>query len=435
MSDVDPSARRYEEPSPKKQARFVRVRTPPERDRDRILYCSAFQRLAGITQVMPAERGQALHSRLTHSIKVAQVARRLAQRLIEEDPDREARLDPDAVEAAALAHDIGHPPFGHIAEGVLDEFATEHGCDGFEGNAQSFRVVTRLAQRWPDGEDGQQWGLNLTRRTLDGILKYPWMRDGSDPKKRSKWSAYFDDEEAFEWVREGADKDVKSPAADVMDWADDVTYAVHDMEDFFRAGLVPLDRLCTSETERERFCNSFVEGGGLNPRLKQFTEKEVDAAVARTFDLLDFTEPFLGDTLQRQRLRERSSSMVQELMRAFQMDSEYKVTIARKTLAQVAVLKELIWFYVIKRQDLATVQHGQRQVVEALTDACWRACREDTWELFPLLEQEALAVAREPREKARIVVDFIARLTEERAIELHRRLLGVSVPALVGPQL
>ncbi len=435
MPTVDPSARRYEEPTQKRPVRNARMREPAERDRDRILYCSAFQRLAGITQVMPAERGQALHSRLTHSVKVAQVARRLSQRLIEEDPDRRVRLDPDAVEAAALAHDIGHPPFGHIAETVLDEFATEHGCDGFEGNAQSFRVVTRLAQRWPDGDEGEKWGLNLTRLTLDGILKYPWMRDPSDPKKKDKWSAYFDDEDAFVWVREEAEGDAKSPAAEVMDWSDDVTYAVHDMEDFFRAGLVPLDRLCTSETERERFCKSFIEGGVLNPRLRKFSEKEVDAAVSRLFDLLDFTEPFLGDMLQRQRLRERSSSVVQELMRAFTMDSEYQVTIDRKRLAQVAVLKELIWFYVIKRQDLATVQHGQRQVIEALTEACWRACRDNAWELFPLLEQEALSVAREPREKARIVVDFVARLTEERAIELHRRLLGVSVPALVGPQL
>ena len=112
----------------------------------------------------------------------------------------------------------------------------------------------------------------------------------------------IDDEDAFKWVRREAKVDARSPAAEVMDWADDVTYAVHDMEDFFRAGLVPLDRLCTSETERERFRRSFVEGGGLNPRLAKFTEAELDAAVIRLFDLLDFTEPFLGDTLQRQRL-------------------------------------------------------------------------------------------------------------------------------------
>lgn len=428
------SARRYDEPIPKQDAGNSRLRSPGEKDRDRILYCSAFQRLAGITQVMPAERGQPLHSRLTHSIKVAQVARRLAQRLVEDDPDRAEQLDPDSVEAAALAHDIGHPPFGHIAEEVLDEFALEHGCDGFEGNAQSFRVVTRLAQRWPVGADGEEWGLNLSRLTLDGILKYPWLRDISDPKKKRKWSAYSEDKDAFDWVREGGAKDVKSPAAEVMDWADDVTYAVHDMEDFFRAGLVPLDRLCTSRTERDRFRSSFIEEGSLNARLVDFTEEEVDQAVYRLFDLLDFTEPYLGDALQRQRLRERSSSLIRELMRAFQMDSGGQVTIERKRLVQVAVLKELIWFYVIKRQDLATVQHGQREVIKALTKACWSACRRNALELFAPLERDALSGAKKPDERARVVADFIARLTEERAVELHRRLLGVTVPALAGPR-
>jgi dGTPase len=230
----------------------TRRRTAGERDRDRVMYSTAFQRLAGITQVVPVSAGGAAHSRLTHSLKVAQVARRLAQRVTKHNEDWTRELDPDSVEAAALAHDLGHPPFGHIGEEEINAYALLSGAaDGFEGNAQSFRLVTRLAQRWPT-VDGEEFGLNLTRRTLDGLLKYPWLRNADHTERSRKFGAYRADEHAFSWVREARTPERRSPAAAVMDWADDLTYAVHDMEDFFRAGLIPLDRLCTSEIERER---------------------------------------------------------------------------------------------------------------------------------------------------------------------------------------
>jgi dGTPase len=154
-------------------------RSPGQHDRDRILYSAAFQRLAYVTQVTAPESGHVFHNRLSHSLKVAQVGRRNAERLralaqagdlARQAGEMAKSLDPDAVEASCLAHDLGHPPFGHIAEEVLNELAREHvGKDGgFEGNAQSFRLVTRLAQRASGG------GLNLTRQTLDGLLKYPW---------------------------------------------------------------------------------------------------------------------------------------------------------------------------------------------------------------------------------------------------------------------
>lgn len=157
------SPRRVQEPRPSS-------RTETQRDRDRILYSSAFGRLAGITQVASSSPGASFHNRLTHSFKVAQVARRLAERLREEEREVELvdNLDPDAAEAAALGHDTGHPPFGHIAEEVLARAMADAG--GYEGNAQSFRIVCRLAMR-----DPSQPGLNLTPTTLNGMLKYPWL--------------------------------------------------------------------------------------------------------------------------------------------------------------------------------------------------------------------------------------------------------------------
>ncbi|MGB9286651.1 MAG: dNTP triphosphohydrolase, partial [Candidatus Sulfotelmatobacter sp.] len=119
-------------------------RTPAQRDRDRILYSSSFRRLAEVTQVVSASSGYVFHNRLTHSLQVAQVGRRLAEKLCKKYPALTTDLIcPDVVEAACLAHDLGHPPFGHVAEHRLNELAKAYG--GFEGNAQSFRIVSSLA--------------------------------------------------------------------------------------------------------------------------------------------------------------------------------------------------------------------------------------------------------------------------------------------------
>ena len=167
-------------------------RKPTQRDRDRVLYASAFSRLGGVTQVISSEEGHPFHNRLTHSLKVAQIARRIAERLKEKQktPSCISGVDPDACEAAALAHDLGHPPFGHIAEHCLDQLLTKKNTDGdpldsngFEGNAQSFRIVARLAQRRRKFD-----GLNLTRSTLDAILKYPWLRSQTGDVKSPRSS-------------------------------------------------------------------------------------------------------------------------------------------------------------------------------------------------------------------------------------------------------
>ena len=196
-----------------------------QRDRDRILYTTSFRRLARVTQVVSSDEGHVFHNRLTHSLQVAQVGRRIAEKLRREHVPPRVDIDPDVVEAACLAHDIGHPPFGHIAESELNTIAKEHGLkDGFEGNAQSFRIVTRLAM----GSTGN--GLNLTRATLNGILKYPW-RHGQNPEILDKWGVYDSDVEIFDWARElGPAPLQKSIEAELMDWSDDVTYSVHDVD-------------------------------------------------------------------------------------------------------------------------------------------------------------------------------------------------------------
>jgi dGTPase len=207
--------------------------------------------LDGVTQIVRAGEADVFHNRLTHSIKVAQVGRRLAEHCIRRQPQATEfhGLDNEVVEAACLAHDLGHPPFGHIGEATLDEILTcedAHGrCldpEGYEGNAQSFRIVTKLALRFPQCE-----GLDLTRATLCALLKYPWARDtsseGEKAGKSKKWGYYKSEQADFDFCREGVELDMRSLEAELMDWADDIAYSVHDLEDFHRCNFIPWARI------------------------------------------------------------------------------------------------------------------------------------------------------------------------------------------------
>jgi dGTPase len=239
----------------------IDYRSTAQVDRDRILYSTAFLRLAEVTQVVSPDRGYVFHNRLTHSLKVAQLARRIAEKLKKDQSDKSSafQVDPDVAEAAALAHDMGHPPFGHIAEEELNRLTKSAGLpDGFNGNAQSFRIAARLTMGDAvDKESQPMRGLNLTRATLDSILKYPWIY-GENKEEPDKWGAYESEREVFDWARSSWPKGSQQRCveAELMDWADDITYAVHDLVDFYRAGQIPLDRLADNRSEQARFFDS-----------------------------------------------------------------------------------------------------------------------------------------------------------------------------------
>jgi dGTPase len=391
-----------------------------ERDRDRILYSSAFQRLGGVTQVTAPEPGHSFHTRLTHSLKVAQVAHACAHMLAQKELTGAAAqvvdaLDPEAVETSALAHDLGHPPFGHVAEERLSANAAEAG--GFEGNAQSFRILTRLAVQAPNLP-----GLNLTRRTLNGALKYPWPRSGA-----TKWGVYADDMPAFDWVREDSALGEPSLAARLMDWADDLTYAVHDVDDFYRAGLIPLDRLKAGGPELERFHSRVIETGQAE------NGADADALVESLGDVLSLfqiNEPYSGARDQRIALRSFGSRLIGRYVDAVEVrdpniPGKAVLAIDSKLVRQVRALKAATWIYVVRRPSLAVIQHGQRRIIDDLFEWYYEATGPDgDVRLFPPAYQGRLPPGSPAKDRMRLVVDLIASLSEQAAIELHRRMSG-----------
>jgi len=461
-------------------------RSSARRDRDRIRYTRYFRRLSGVTQVAHSNEDQLYHNRLTHSMKVAQVASALAKIfLIREDidpkyltgnrigetthPDDDSlatSLDPYVVEAAAHAHDLGHPPFGHRGEVVLDNLVEKasDGAAGFEGNAQSFRIITILSSQNPD------WGCNLTRATLNATLKYPWDRDDpeaqDDDGEPDKWGYYTDpgtrDEDAFRWARKplaGRSKE-KVLEAQIMDWADDVTYAVHDLQDFFRSGLIPLDEL---------FREAIGEVGSEDSRLDEFAlstdeelgdfkqylnaETDVDTSsldVAKFFrDLLQIFEgdpkslltPFSNTDEEQRDLKLFTSMLVRRYLEAKRSNDpkhvrleknggRYDLKITPKYEDQVETLKRLTRYYVISNPVLMQQQEGQEEILENLFRKLMTEAKDAEGTTFPSSAIPSPYSERVKRSSTtdtplyRIVVDLIASLTEKQAISLHKRMHG-----------
>ena len=406
-------------------------------DRDRILYSSAFRRLAQITQVLTAQEGHVFHNRLTHSLKVAQVARRLAERLVAEQSkiaEAIGGVDPDVVEAAALAHDLGHPPFGHTAEEELDNCAREAGLtDGFEGNAQSFRILTRLAIHRID-----YYGLNLTRATLNAVLKYPWKRSPDLTSKRHRKYCIYDlDVEAFNFVRE-ASNDRQSIEASIMDFADDITYSVHDLEDFYLAGLIPLELLATDWDELERFINEWLRVSPNNrvAKVVKANPHRFQNFLNATYNLKGQYPP--GSFEQKAQIKRISSQLIQNYVQSVQLTTEYGdrgyLKYNRNREEELKFLQRIVWTYVISNPRMATQRYGQKRIIKTLFEIYLQAIGDRDLSFIParyvreFLEIEAHSENSQQlnQEQTRMAVDIVAGLSEAEAVIQYRRLTGIS---------
>lgn len=408
-----------------------------QKDRDRLLYSDALRRLQGVTQVVSADEGWVFHNRLTHSLKVAQVARRIAEHL-QDSSDADCieelgGLSPDVAEAAGLGHDLGHPPFGHVAEETLDELVEE----GFEGNAQSFRIITRLEPH----RSGYR-GLNLTRACLLGILKYPRARTEKGDKLNSKYGYYRESERRdFEFARQGEPRGAPSRSleAEIMDFADDITFAVHDTEDFYRAGMIPLPSL------RDR---RGVEWGRLVANIQSRWDSqgrevedwaEHEAALEDVLALLSgVAASELGSRDDRAALKQATSGLIGHFvmnglsLRGDRQPGQSRVQKDEKIELQIKMLKELVWTYVIDRPSLATQQAGHRSVIKALFEHFEGAVSRRDFSLIPLQFHE-LVQERDPGPEPdrRLAADMVCSLTDRQALVLFRRITGFD-PGTMG---
>ncbi len=407
MNGYDESAQQRWVAEPPKRA----GRTAFERDRARVLHSSALRRLAAKTQVVAPWESDFPRTRLTHSLECAQVGRELGQAL---------GCDPDVVETACLAHDLGHPPFGHNGEMALDEVARP--CGGFEGNAQSLRILTRLeAKTFSDGDQGpmRSVGLNLTRASLDGATKYPWGAD-VDPRK---YGVYADDLDVFGWLRDGAPDGHRCIEAQVMDWADDVAYSVHDFEDGVHAGLVTPKRM---DDPDERCALLMVAARDYSDASLD----ELDAALGRLISLSYWPTAYDGSQRSLARLKDTTSQLIGRFcqtaedatratygpmpLRRYDAD----LIVPRHVRLECDVLKAVTAHFVMAREGAATLQAAQRELVAELVALVLDGAP-DTLDvaLRPPFVQAVDDAAR-----LRVVVDHVASLTDPAALSLHGRL-------------
>ncbi|MGY1501097.1 deoxyguanosinetriphosphate triphosphohydrolase [Streptomyces sp. QTS52] len=410
-------------------------RTAFQRDRARVLHSSALRRLAGKTQVVtPGTRSQVWdaspRTRLTHSLECAQVGRELGAAL---------GCDPDLVEAACLSHDLGHPPFGHNGEQALNEFAAD--CGGFEGNAQSLRLLTRIEpKRFVRSErlettggsgttgDLVSVGLNLTRATLDAATKYPWPRGAhpTDPAS-PKFGVYDDDRPVFDWVRQGAPGTRTTFEAQVMDWADDVAYSVHDVEDGLHAGHI--DPNCLhAEPERQeifRVATGRYVAADTDPA-------ELAEALDRLLDQEWWPHGYDGTAIAQARLKDATSQLIGRFCLAAEGATRAaygkgrltrytaELVVPRAARLECAVLKAVADRYVMQRAEQELIRADQRVVVAELAEALTARAPDGLDPQFRALFDEAT----DDRARKRVIVDQIASLTDASARSLHAHLKG-----------
>ena len=410
-------------------------RTEFERDRDRILYSSAFQRLGGITQIVRAGEADVFHTRQQHSIKVAQIGRRLAQSLARNQPKEAEKhgLDAEVVEAACLAHDLGHPPFGHVGEKTLDALVRKGGDqDGFEGNAQTFRIITKLAVRFPEHQ-----GIDLSRATLAATLKYPWFRENTGSKSK-KWSAYRTEKEDFDFARKFIKSENKSLEAELMDWSDDVAYSVHDLEDFHRCNAIPWRTIFNNPLPViEHAAKSIDDKPSVAKKRAEEAYDKLEKHLIGNFEEL-LTAPYEGDNFQREQLRRMTSQMIGKYIKGItiSLTSAFGakcVDFDQDIKDEIAILKQITRDYIISSPTLAAQQHGQKRIIEDLFKEINSSL--DDKSAYPAFLPVRLRYLREiaGTNNARFVADCIAGLTEREATALHGRLFGTATGSVLDP--
>ena len=443
-------------------------RVETEKDRGRLQYSPYLRRLAGVTQVISPElTSSMLHSRASHTYKVAMISREIAEHLnrkAAEDANTAALieaaggLDTTACEAAGLAHDLGHPPFGHAGEFELNRLLRDRGVvEGFEGNAQSFRIVCRLDRH------NYEHGLDLTNVTLAAILKYPWIRqpdeNPEDISEQSKFGSYVSEREflvrsrtailpSINYVDQyGAYKPPQSLEASVMDLADDIAYSIHDLEDFCSQGFVDLlaaiDKL-DEYSRKPREDNPFLEKA---KKLRQFNDgqyndEDYSRAVGRVRGLLDtFNSPFSTQQNRDDQLSGDLSLKIAEFFAGIIMTNEKSPAVSLRTdlWHEMQVMKQVTKRYIIGTGRMGQLQRAQHKTVARLFTGIeeWLTSPDDGVLPEPLVRFLELGGAG-PKAKTlstahyRAVADYICSMSDAEALLRSQWVDGREIPGMAS---
>jgi dGTPase len=390
------------------------VRSPFSRDRARVLHSAGLRRLAAKTQVLVAGQDDFPRTRLTHTLEVAQIARELGEAL---------GCDPDVVEVAGLAHDLGHPPFGHNGEEELNRLADSIG--GFEGNAQTLRVLTRLEAKVYDDELDRSVGLNLTRACLDASCKYPWPRGGGGPGLERKFGYYEDDADVFAWLREGAVGERTCLEEQVMDWSDDVAYSVHDVEDAVHVGLVVVDLFDDPAVRRD------ILAIARERYLPSATEEELNDAITRLTELQYWPRHFTGSHRDMVELKRFTSYLIGRFCVTAQIATQMaygdepltryaaELVVPDEVRAEVAVMKAITVAFVMQRDGAEQEYARQREIIAELVHALTL----DEGRSLELWLQPTFEAATSDAERFRVIIDQVASLTDVSVLHWHKRLV------------
>ena len=378
------------------------------RDKARVLHSAGLRRLSAKTQVMSAGADDFPRTRLTHTLEVAQIGRELGDAL---------GCDPDLVETACLVHDLGHPPFGHNGEEALHKASLDIG--GFEGNAQTFRLLTRLESKTI--RDGRSLGLNLTRATLDAATKYPWAFDGKNPK----FGFYEEDKEIFDWVRLNVKNQSKVFEAQVMDIADDIAYSVHDIEDaIYGQHFSPLaldsepefkEVVKLAATEYASEINEDNLNKALNSLIKQswwvksFTATQVDMAA-----LKNMTSHLIGKFTEEIEQATKAGNKAENFTRY-----NANLIVPLETKAQIAVLKAVVNLFVMQRKGAAENYAKEQDLILNIVDGL----QNNPQKLDPQFKHQ-FNNAGSSKEAKRAVIDQVASLTDSSARRLAQEFVG-----------
>lgn len=387
-------------PEPREQE--VDRRSEFERDRARVIHSAAFRRLQGKTQVFGVYEGDFFRTRLTHSLEVAQIAKGIALNL---------GADTDLVEAICLAHDLGHPPFGHTGEYTLHELMRWYG--GFEGNAQTFRILTRLERKHHAYD-----GLNLTYQTLDGVLKYKTCIDAAalaaadGPVK----GFYAQDRELVEEIiRYTGTGWQRSFECQIMDVADDIAYSVHDLEDSLKAGLITVADFRQPPPRRVV--------ADVNARLASFghqvTSDVVRQELVQIADRLEEQERVSGRAARKMLTRD----LIHEFASAVTLHPDGRIDAALPSRVRIEVLKAFESYKVIHNPRVTTLGHKGKEVLRRLF-AVLDQGRESIG-LFPEDYGEAYERALldgDEHTRKRVICDFLSGMTDSYAMRFYSRL-------------